>query len=69
MEFINEGQNFQVIVDYAHEPASLKALYSIVREMPRQRVIHIFGGTGGGRDRARRPLMGEIADQNSQLLF
>ncbi|MFH1194016.1 MAG: UDP-N-acetylmuramoyl-L-alanyl-D-glutamate--2,6-diaminopimelate ligase [bacterium] len=69
MEFINEGQNFQVVVDYAHEPASLKALYSIVREMPHKRVIHIFGGTGGGRDRARRPVMGEIADQNSQIII
>lgn len=69
MEFINEGQNFQAIVDYAHEPASLKALYSIVREMPHKRVIHIFGGTGGGRDRARRPVMGEIADQNAQIII
>ena len=68
MEFINEGQNFEVIVDYAHEPASMKALYGIVREIPHKRVIHIFGGTGGGRDKARRPIMGEIADQNSQFI-
>lgn len=69
MEFINEGQNFQVIVDYAHEPASMKALYGIVREIPHKRVIHIFGATGGGRDKSRREVMGEIADQNAQIII
>lgn len=69
MEFIKEGQNFQVIVDYAHEPVSLKALYSIVRDLPHKKVIHIFGGTGGGRDKSRRPIMGEIADANAQIVI
>lgn len=69
MEFISQGQGFEVIVDYAHEPASLKALYSIVRELKHKRVVHIFGATGGGRDKARRPVMGEIADQNSQIII
>lgn len=69
MEFINCGQPFQVIVDYAHEPASMRALYSIIREIPHKRVIHIFGGTGGGRDKSRRPVLGEIADQNAQIII
>jgi UDP-N-acetylmuramoyl-L-alanyl-D-glutamate--2,6-diaminopimelate ligase len=69
MEFIKEGQNFAVIVDYAHEPASMKALYSIVREIPHKRVIHIFGATGGGRDKSRRLVLGEIADQNAQIII
>jgi len=69
MEFIRSGQPFQVIVDYAHEPASMKALYGIVREIPHKRVIHIFGSTGGGRDKSRRPVMGEIADQNAQIII
>ncbi|MBU4421966.1 UDP-N-acetylmuramoyl-L-alanyl-D-glutamate--2,6-diaminopimelate ligase [Candidatus Parcubacteria bacterium] len=68
MEFINEGQNFQVIVDYAHEPVSMRALYGIVREIPHKRVIHIFGATGGGRDKSRRPILGEIADQNASII-
>lgn len=69
MEFIEEGQLFKIIVDYAHEPASMKALYSIVRVMPHNRVIHIFGAAGGGRDRARRPILGEIADANAQIVI
>ena len=69
MEFINEGQNFQVIVDYAHEPASMRALYGIVREIPHKRVIHIFGATGGGRDKSRRPILGEITDQNANIII
>lgn len=69
MEFIEEGQPFKIIIDYAHEPASMKALYSIVRVMPHNRVIHIFGATGGGRDRARRPVLGEIAEANAQIII
>lgn len=69
MEFVGEGQDFQVIVDYAHEPASMKALYGIVREIPHKRVIHVFGATGGGRDKSRRPILGEIADQNAQIVI
>jgi len=69
MEFINEGQLFKVLVDYAHEPMSMKALYSIVREIPHKRVIHIFGSTGGGRDKSRRPVLGQIADQNANIII
>ena len=69
MEFIDEGQSFKVLVDYAHEPMSMKALYSIVREIYHKRVIHIFGSTGGGRDKSRRPILGEIADQNANIII
>ncbi|MFC1612454.1 Mur ligase family protein, partial [Patescibacteria group bacterium] len=69
MEFIKAGQDFEIIVDYAHEPASMKALYGIVREIPHKRVIHIFGATGGGRDKSRRKILGEIADQNAQIII
>ena len=69
MEFIKEGQDFEVIVDYAHEPASMKALYGIVRDIPHKRIIHIFGATGGGRDKSRRPVLGQIADQNAKIII
>ena len=57
-ERIEEGQDFQAIVDYAHTPDSLKALY----EAYPCRKICVLGNTGGGRDTWKRPEMGRIAE-------
>ncbi len=60
---------FTLIVDYAHEPASFRELYKTANLLPKNRVIHVFGATGGGRDRARAPEMGKIAAQHSALII
>lgn len=57
-ERIDAGQDFTVIVDYAHTPESLKALYGAFAN---HRRICILGSTGGGRDTWKRPVMGRIA--------
>ena len=57
-ERIEIGQDFNVIIDYAHTPDSLKAIYEA---FPMKRVC-VLGNTGGGRDIWKRPVMGEIAD-------
>lgn len=57
-ERIEQGQPYQVIVDYAHTPDSLKALYDAYPV----RKICVLGNTGGGRDTWKRPEMGQIAD-------
>ncbi|MBI2048525.1 MAG: UDP-N-acetylmuramyl-tripeptide synthetase [Parcubacteria group bacterium] len=57
---ITEGQPFSVIVDYAHTPDSLTALYDAYKG---KRLICVLGGTGGGRDLWKRPVMGAIADE------
>ncbi|MES2225472.1 MAG: UDP-N-acetylmuramyl-tripeptide synthetase [Patescibacteria group bacterium] len=59
-ERIDEGQDFQAIVDYAHTPDSLSALY----EAYPVRKICVLGNTGGGRDTWKRPEMGTIADES-----
>ncbi len=46
-EHIDEGQSFRAVVDYAHTPDSLEALY---KAYPNQRKICVLGNTGGGRD-------------------
>lgn len=58
-EFISAGQDFDVVVDYAHTPDSLIALY---KAFPNKKKICVLGNTGGGRDTWKRPRMGEIAD-------
>ena len=60
VERIEAGQDFIVIVDYAHTPDSLRALYGA---FPNRRKICVLGNTGGGRDTWKRPLMGRIADE------
>src|SRR3989344_1970505 len=59
-ERVSVGQDFLAIVDYAHTPDSLRALYA---SFPNRRKICVLGNTGGGRDTWKRPLMGSIADE------
>lgn len=59
-QLISTGQDFQVVVDYAHTPDSLEALY---KAFEKSRKICVLSGTGGGRDRWKRPAMGKIASR------
>ncbi|HVU79752.1 MAG TPA: UDP-N-acetylmuramoyl-L-alanyl-D-glutamate--2,6-diaminopimelate ligase [Candidatus Paceibacterota bacterium] len=63
-ERIDLGQNFLAIVDYAHTPDSLKALYAAYPQHYRK--ICVLGNTGGGRDTWKRPLMGKIAEESCE---
>ena len=65
-ERIEAGQDFAVVVDYAHTPDSLEALYDAYRD---QRKICVLGATGGGRDSWKRPVMGAIADQRCDAVI
>jgi UDP-N-acetylmuramoyl-L-alanyl-D-glutamate--2,6-diaminopimelate ligase len=68
---VNAGQPFTVIVDYAHTDDALQNLIVLARQMTARsggRIITLFG-CGGDRDRTKRPRMGEVAGQGSDVVF
>lgn len=60
VEFVREGQPFDVVVDYAHTSDSLEALYTLFKN---KTTVCVLGNTGGGRDTWKRPSMAATADR------
>lgn len=65
---IEEGQPFDVIVDYAHTPDGYEKLLDTAKKITKNRVILVFGSCGD-RDKAKRPIMGEIAAHKADRIF
>jgi UDP-N-acetylmuramoyl-L-alanyl-D-glutamate--2,6-diaminopimelate ligase len=73
MELIDQGQDFYVLVDYAPEIASMEALYKTIhhlknnKELIINKIIHVFGSCGGGRDKSRRKVLGNIVGWHADV--
>jgi UDP-N-acetylmuramyl-tripeptide synthetase len=65
-ERVGEEQSFHVFVDYAHTPDALAHLLQAANALKRARIITVFG-CGGDRDRGKRPIMGRVVEQNSDV--
>jgi UDP-N-acetylmuramoyl-L-alanyl-D-glutamate--2,6-diaminopimelate ligase len=67
MERISAGQDFSVIIDYAHKPDAVRATLEALRPVTPGRLFIVLGA-GGDRDAGKRPIMGEIAATLADVL-
>lgn len=65
-ELVRAGQNFAVIVDYAHTPDGIQNILESARDITKGRIIVVFG-CGGDRDKTKRPVMGHIASELADI--
>lgn len=68
MNRVNEGQDFEVIVDYAHTPDAFLKVFESVVPSKKARIISLFGGAGR-RDESTRAERGEIGAKNSDIVI
>jgi UDP-N-acetylmuramyl-tripeptide synthetase len=68
MEEVKLGAPFRVFVDYSHEPASLQAAYAATQLLKPKRLLTLLGAQGGGRDKAKRSVMGALAAEHANVV-
>lgn len=68
IEEIKEGQNFKVIVDYAHEPLSIRSILEIFKT-PNGKVISVVGAVGASRWKYNAEEIGKAAKENSEIVI
>ncbi len=68
LEVLPTKQDFSIIIDYAHTPDAMEQVIKTVRPKTRGKLLLVFG-TGGEREREKRPIMGEIACRLADIVF
>ncbi len=67
-ESVDCGQKYHIIVDYAHTAESLESLLKLYKSLTKGTLYVVFGATGGGRDKGKRPKMGAAADRYADFV-
>ena len=67
-ELVKAGQDFSIIVDYAHTPDGVENVLNTARRIARKKIIAVFG-CGGDRDRTKRPIMGRLAAKLADVVI
>ena len=67
-ELVKAGQDFSIIVDYAHTPDGVENVLKTARKIAKRRIIAVFG-CGGDRDRTKRPIMGRLAAELADVVI
>lgn len=68
MQGVDFGQDFSLIIDYAHTPGAFLKIFPIFKRLSKNRLISVFG-SAGERDVLKRKLQGEIADRYSDIII
>lgn len=68
MESIDCGQDFAVIVDYAHTPDALKKVFETIKPLVHGKIISVLGAAGD-RDKSKRPILGALAGQFADFVI
>ncbi len=68
MTTLSSKRGFNAVIDFAHTPDALKNVLKAAHESTSGRVILVFGATGD-RDKAKRPIMGQVAVKNADLIY
>lgn len=68
MTSIDEGQDFSVIVDFAHTPDSFEKLFKDIKPVVKGKLIVMFG-SAGRRDEAKRAVQGELAGKYADVVI
>jgi UDP-N-acetylmuramyl-tripeptide synthetase len=68
MEKIETGQDYSVIIDYAHTPDAFEKIYETLENSARGKIIHVFGACGD-RDKTKRPIMGALAGRYADYVI
>ena len=68
LENVPCDRNFKVVIDYAHTPHALETVLHALKNLIKGRLLLVFG-CGGDRDKEKRPQMGRIADEKSDIFW
>lgn len=69
LEFIENNLGIKIIVDYSFEPKAMEKLYQTTDKLDYNKLIQVLGSTGGGRDKARRSILGRMAGEKADTVI